>query len=385
MAGQHIPDNDFIMQGRYKVVTLCGSTRFKDDFYRVQKELTLEGNIVISVGLFGHSGDDEVWTAGTKEMLDDMHFSKIDMSDEIFVVNPGGYVGESTSREIAYALRCGKEVKSLCPIALENYTAKEINSQELRLRIDAETMKNHQENISKRVWDRAKERHLMTGLNSDNVWSITDGVADVASYLASTPKVMIVLKEPYDDTTKDDQGRIIPYGGGWDFPMLLKAQSEARVWPNRTWQRVIYAIYGFRNGRHYCEMDYIRNKPEMGDVLLDTCWINLSKMPGLMSSSDNKWKKAFDDNWNDIFVEQVKLYNPDVIIFGGTFDLAGSYVMDNQINGEIVWSDDRQLSLTKYRHKDRLILAAAHPGIRHNVDFWVNSIIGALNDFSKTL
>ena len=77
------------MQGKYKVVTLCGSTRFKDDFFRVQKELTLEGNIVISVGLFGHSGDDEVWTAGTKEMLDDMHLSKIDMADEIFVVNPG--------------------------------------------------------------------------------------------------------------------------------------------------------------------------------------------------------------------------------------------------------------------------------------------------------
>ena len=66
-------------------MTLCGSTRFKDDFYRVQKELTLEGNIVISVGLFGHSGDDEVWTAGTKEMLDDMHFSKIDIVSGNFV------------------------------------------------------------------------------------------------------------------------------------------------------------------------------------------------------------------------------------------------------------------------------------------------------------
>ena len=130
-------------------------------------------------------------------------------------------------------------------------------------------------------------------------------------------------------------------------------------------------------------MDSIQKKPIMGDVLLDTCWINLSKMPGFTSSSDNKWKKAFDDNWTDIFVEQVKLYNPDVIIFGGTFDQARSYVMDNQVNGEIVWSDDRQLCLTKYRHKDRLILAAAHPGIRHNVDFWVNSIIDALNDFSK--
>ena len=49
------------MVGEYKVITLCGSTRFKDAFYAVQKRLTLEGNIVISVGLFGHSGDSEVW------------------------------------------------------------------------------------------------------------------------------------------------------------------------------------------------------------------------------------------------------------------------------------------------------------------------------------
>jgi hypothetical protein len=62
-----------IDDGKYKVITLCGSTRFKDAFMEAQKRLTLEGNIVISVGLFGHSGDDEVWTEGTKEMLDDMH------------------------------------------------------------------------------------------------------------------------------------------------------------------------------------------------------------------------------------------------------------------------------------------------------------------------
>ena len=49
------------MQGKYPVITLCGSTRFKDQFMEAQKRLTLEGNIVISVGLFGHSGDQEVW------------------------------------------------------------------------------------------------------------------------------------------------------------------------------------------------------------------------------------------------------------------------------------------------------------------------------------
>ena len=49
------------MVGNYKVITLCGSTRFKDAFLEAQKRLTLEENIVISVGLFGHSGDSEVW------------------------------------------------------------------------------------------------------------------------------------------------------------------------------------------------------------------------------------------------------------------------------------------------------------------------------------
>ena len=91
--------------------------KFKDEFLKVQKELTLKGNIVISVGLFGHSGDNEVWEnmdegtlTKTKEMLDDMHKRKIDMADEIFVINVGGYIGESTKSEIEYAKNTGKLV-----------------------------------------------------------------------------------------------------------------------------------------------------------------------------------------------------------------------------------------------------------------------------------
>jgi hypothetical protein len=99
----------------YKIVTLCGSTRFKEQFLEAQKQLTLEGNIVISVGLFGHSGDADVWKPGVKEMLDDMHLRKIDLADEVFVINVGGYIGESTRREIAYAERTGKTIKYLEP------------------------------------------------------------------------------------------------------------------------------------------------------------------------------------------------------------------------------------------------------------------------------
>ncbi len=101
------------MTGKYPVVTLCGSTRFKEQFLEAQKRLTLAGNIVISVGLFGHSGDDEVWTDGTKEMLDDMHKRKIDMADEIYVINVGCYIGSSTRSEIEYARSRGKVIKYL--------------------------------------------------------------------------------------------------------------------------------------------------------------------------------------------------------------------------------------------------------------------------------
>ena len=101
------------MLGNYKVITLCSSTKFKDDFMRVQKELTLQGNIVISVGLFWHSGDNEVWTDNTKEMLDDMHKRKIDMADEIYVINVGKYIGSSTTWEIEYAVKTGKKVNYL--------------------------------------------------------------------------------------------------------------------------------------------------------------------------------------------------------------------------------------------------------------------------------
>ncbi len=101
------------MIDKYPVITLCGSTRFKEQFMEAQKRLTLAGNIVISVGLFGHSGDDEVWTEGTKEMLDDMHKRKIDMADGIYVINVGGYTGQSTRSEIDYARAHGKSIEYL--------------------------------------------------------------------------------------------------------------------------------------------------------------------------------------------------------------------------------------------------------------------------------
>lgn len=103
------------IKGKYPVVTLCGSTRFKDEFIRVTEQLTLQGVVVISVGLFGHADNkySTIISDEIKKMLDDLHLQKIDMADQIYVINVGGYIGESTRNEIEYAQKQGKVIKYL--------------------------------------------------------------------------------------------------------------------------------------------------------------------------------------------------------------------------------------------------------------------------------
>lgn len=81
--------------------------KFKDDFLREQKRLTLEGNIVLAPNMFLLAED---ITEDIKKMLDDMHKRRIDMADEIFVINKNGYVGSSTKAEIEYAKKLGKKI-----------------------------------------------------------------------------------------------------------------------------------------------------------------------------------------------------------------------------------------------------------------------------------
>ena len=110
MKTYYIEKGGLKMNKTYNVITLCGSTRFKDKFMKVEKELTLQGNIVISLSLFERSGDSHLISDNIKEMLDSMHKQKIDMADEVFVINVGGYIGDSTKAEIDYALKMNKRV-----------------------------------------------------------------------------------------------------------------------------------------------------------------------------------------------------------------------------------------------------------------------------------
>lgn len=97
------------------VVCLCGSTKFKRQFEEAAERETLAGRIVVSVGFFAHQLTDEErrekLTPEVKARLDDLHLRKIDLADEVLVLNVGGYVGASTRREAWYALRKGKVLR----------------------------------------------------------------------------------------------------------------------------------------------------------------------------------------------------------------------------------------------------------------------------------
>lgn len=111
-----------------KIVCLCGSTRFTDQMLVKQWELTKQGCIVLSWCALpdwyfdsddtAHIGDQE----GVKELIDDIHKRKIDLADEVFVINVDGYIGDSTRSEIAYALFHNKPVKWLIPSAAQQIT-----------------------------------------------------------------------------------------------------------------------------------------------------------------------------------------------------------------------------------------------------------------------
>ena len=107
-----IQNLEFPIRNKYKIITLCGSIKFKDEFIKVQEKLTLDGNIVLTPNFFNSIKKEDI-DEETKKMLDEMHKQKIDMSDEIYVINVGGYIGESTKNEIEYAKARGKRISYL--------------------------------------------------------------------------------------------------------------------------------------------------------------------------------------------------------------------------------------------------------------------------------
>lgn len=112
----------FLTESRHcmpHIVCLCGSTRFREGFEAANKNETILGHIVLSVGTFPHAetslSPEEFLGRDVKIGLDELHKRKIDLADEILVINVDGYIGSSTRSEIDYALATGKPVRYAYP------------------------------------------------------------------------------------------------------------------------------------------------------------------------------------------------------------------------------------------------------------------------------
>ena len=251
---------------------------------------------------------------------------------------------------------------------------------------NAKKLELEQELLHKSIKEQAIKEGLMLENINNNIEPIYDGVADFNTYLESKPKIMLIVKEAYDNSHLDEEGKLIPSGGGWSLPEIFKMNAKDGKWPILTWQRVIYTVYGYLHNKDYREMDCIKDNPEMGKVLLGLCWINLNKMPGLPKSNNTIVRNNYMIHWKDIIRKQILTYDPDVIIFGGTLfkndDFYYSFLTEDDWNNrdESVKDEDGNVFMTKYYKEGKLIIDAKHPGLRKKVDLWVNSIIDALKD-----
>ena len=214
---------------------------------------------------------------------------------------------------------------------------------------NSEKMHIEQDKIIEEIYQIAQ----ISGLSNETISPIADGIYDISEYLASNPKIMWILKEPYDDFDEDGN----PIGGGW---FLNDAFDNENAWKNKTWQPIIYIVHGIKNRCRWQDMDWIRDDISMVDRLKEIAYINVSKMPNRTGSDDNYVHDEFIKYWKDIVNKQIILYKPDVIICGNTYWMIHDKLESEILSSESVVIDGVNIA-NVHTTKDYSIIDTYHP------------------------
>lgn len=219
-----------------------------------------------------------------------------------------------------------------------------------------------------------------SGLATDDIYPIFDGICDEAGYLKSKLRVAWVLKEPYDDFDKKS-GK--PCGGGWSLVKDCFGKQDA--WRNVIWQKIAYVMYGFNHNLKWEDMDYIRDNHAMIDEMKSIAYINLSKMPAYKSSNINVIDYNYKTFWMNVVAEQLKAYDPEVIVFGYTFGCMKESFLNAVEETGFMESVGGWVRYWRYcdHKKKQILLDTYHPGRKGGN--YVNSLIVALDKAFKEL
>ena len=224
----------------------------------------------------------------------------------------------------------------------------------------------------------ALEKKAFDAYYDDNAQEpLYDGIVDIDTYLTSKYRILWILKEPYDN---DDPNST--EGGGWHLckDFLAKDGFYYKMGDSwRTWQPVVYVSYGILNKfAKFDDMPWLRDDPEMANIIRNVAVINVKKIPGGKRTYDYSIIRDSYNRHKDILHEQIKLYNPHIIIGGATMDL---FFQDLGISSEDIKSNNS----VRYAVKDgKIYLAAYHPAqTTVKREIYVDDIITTVEAYMK--
>ncbi len=204
-------------------------------------------------------------------------------------------------------------------------------------------------------------------LSGEDIAPIYDGIYSAEEYLNSSCRILWVLKEPYDDF--DETGK--PVGGGWSFADGFEHPLNFAY--GKTGSMVTYVSYGLLHNYLWNEIDSVSKNPEVANCVQEIAYINLSKMPAYTTTSYSElWRKL--DNWVEIVLEQIRIFEPQVVIFGGTFN----YLRQNLIDDSLGIAPEVEGFAKCYDLGNCLYIDTCHPGARlsgADQEKYANSII----------
>lgn len=189
-------------------------------------------------------------------------------------------------------------------------------------------------------------------LKGDNCAPIPDGIIDVEKYVKSDLKILWINKEVNSENDNDDWSLI-------DVIADMKTRFITKDGWSKTFSPLTYVVYGILNNLIWDDIPNTNDKPEISEVLQNIAYINLKKLPGKELAVHSELKKYLSQN--DIVKKQIKLFAPDVIICGGTFDLADGILEDIYDGNYQKMKDKTENKIKFYYDNNLMIVDAYHP------------------------